>query len=652
MTHTPASTERRPGLLPRVAPCFVSHNMALGGAQTAVLRMIRALPDWLRDSTTLYVQSRDLALLDAAQRKHGFTVGKVTLDPPSDPSSWVLSYGKLDGLPTRPTSLLLHSWDDAGYRFISKAYAGLRGLRVAAVSRQVMDRYAAWVRDGGHEPLGVLPPPVSEFTSVKGASCGHRVVVGWMGRPLESKGLLALPHLLAMDPRLVVRAWTGADTSGHEATQKAQSNTLARVLELARALGVEDRLDLRPLDFDPFAYRHRLHGCHVFLGNSEKEGFLLTAAEALSCGVPVIVTRSCGVADLVDPGVNGELIDWRDDPRELASQAFEALPSALRCPPAACLASVAHLSLEAGYAAAHGELLSRLVDAPLAHPEPRVTVGVRIHQGVDTRCLDDAIHSVASQSYRRFKTVLLVDGPWEFGESLARRFGLPLICTGRAPDITHCSWLHRSAVERCDTEFYKPLDYDDQLLPGYLARAVEAADLMELDVYGCKLLTLQDGAITPRLHWPNKPLESMFTGNSDDNMLPHSSVLLRTRAVLRAGNYQERAVGLGADDYHLWYRMHLTGSRFFRNDEARHVVYRQHERNSLKLRRQRYGSSGQGRLITGAAAASFALLAGQSIQSVQADAIGPTKDKAGKSAQVSQAGPGAQRPDDLDPPHS
>ena len=44
------------------------------------------------------------------------------------------------------------------------------------------------------------------------------------------------------------------------------------------------------------------------------------------------------------------------------------------------------------------------------------------------------------------------------------------------PDITHCSWLHRQAVEQCDTEFYKPLDYDDQLLPGYLERAVATLD--------------------------------------------------------------------------------------------------------------------------------------------------------------------------------
>ena len=52
----------RPGLVPPVAPCIVSHNMALGGAQTAILRMIAALPDWVRERTTLYCQSAGYAV--------------------------------------------------------------------------------------------------------------------------------------------------------------------------------------------------------------------------------------------------------------------------------------------------------------------------------------------------------------------------------------------------------------------------------------------------------------------------------------------------------------------------------------------------------------------------------------------------------------
>ena len=611
----------RQGLIPQVAPCVVSHNLALGGAQIAVLRMISCLPDWVRQRTTLYVQSDDMPLLDAAAKHASYSVGAVTTQAPADPSCWVLSYGKLQGLPQRPTSLILHSWDDEGWRYITRTYGDLRGLSVAGVSQQVLDRFADWCKQGGHTVAGVLPPPVTEFTMAKGRRSRHRIVVAWMGRPLESKGLLTLPYLLKLDERIVVRAWTGHATGGNAYTRRVQSETMEKLVRLARELNVLDRLDLRPLDFDPFNYRDRLKGAHVLLGNSRREGFLMTAAEALSCGVPVVVTRTCGVAEFVKEGVNGCLIDWDEDPQKLARDSYKAILKAVIFKQMDCLRSVQDLSAAAHYRRAHGETLARLTHTSLQCDNPRVTVGLRIHKGMPIESLDQAASSLALQTYRGFKTVLLVDGPWGYGERLAERYNLPLVCTGQEPDITHCSWLHRKAVEQCDTEFYKPLDYDDQLLPGYLERAVATLDATRADVYGCLLMTLQDGEFSPRW-WPNKPVETMFTGNSDDNQLPHSSVLMRTATCRAAGNYAERAVGLGADDYNLWLRIHKAGGKFVRDDAVRNVVYRIHEKNSLKIRRARYGGNakgGIGKFVAGAAAAaSVALWAAPTLDSAKA----------------------------------
>ena len=602
----------RPGLIPPVAPCVVSHNLALGGAQIAILRMIACLPDWVRERTTLYSQSNDTPLLDAVA-KHGFSVGSITTQAPEDPSCWVLSYGNLKNLPQRPTSLVLHSWDDEGWRYINRAYGDLRGMTVAGVSNQELDRFAPWIAQGEHTVAGVLPPPVTEYTMVKGRRNANRIVVAWMGRPLESKGLMSIPYLLKLDPRLVVRAWTGAETGGLAYTRKVQGETMHKLIALAREFGVDSRLDLRPLDFDPFTYRERLRGAHVLLGNSRREGFLMTAAEALSCGVPVVVTRSCGVADFVSEGVNGHLIDWDEDPKRLAKTSYAAILKAVNLKQSDCLQSVQDLSSGARYREVFGPTLARLTHTSLQHEQPRVTVGLRIHKGMPVEHLDDAVSSLAGQTYKRFKTVLLVDGPHAYAEKLAARYQLPLICTGMEPDITHCSWLHRQAVAQCDTEFYKPLDYDDQLLPTYLERAVATLDMAKADVYGCLIMSLENGQFAPRW-WPHKPLHTMFTGNSDDNQLPHSSVMLRASACLKAGNYQERAVGLGADDYNLWFRLHKTGATFVRDDAVRNVAYRIHEKNSLKIRRARYGQPSQqpggvGKLVTGAAAAGIAAMA-------------------------------------------
>lgn len=629
-------------MLPQIAPCFVTHNMALGGAQTAVLRYIESLPRWVRDRTTLYCQSGDTPLLDKAL-EHGFECGEITRVAPNDPSAWFLSYGNLEGLPERPTSLVLHSWDDAGWRYFSKAYEGRRGMTVAGVSRKVVDRYAGWIHENDHLDGGILPPPVTEYCMAKGElDPKGRIVVGWMGRPLEDKGLMTLPYLLKENPRIVIRAWTGAETAGLEYTLRVQGEAMEAVMKLARKLGVADRFDVRPLDFNALSYRHRLEGCHVLLGNSRKEGFLLTAAEALSCGIPVVVTKTCGIADFIVNGQNGYLIDWNDSPKRLAKAAHRAILKAVKLDSVTCLASVDKLSLGSNYARAYRPILANLTHTSLQHPEARVTFGVRIHDGVDATYLDDAINSIATQTYRKFKVVLLVDGSWALGERLAQRYDLPLICTGMKADIEHCSWLHRQVLEQCDTEFYKPLDYDDQLLPNYLERAVQILDQKGVDVYGCLLNTLQDGEISPRLHWPNKPVETMFTGNSDDNMLPHSSVTMRTRIALKAGNYQERAIGLGADDYHLWNRIHKAGGEFFRDDEVRNVVYRIHDKNSLVIRRERFGHSNKRKqLLAGAAAAGIALSA------VACDGDDKNAKADGETPKVAPANPGK-----VDPPHS
>jgi len=639
--------------LPRVNPCFVTHNLALGGAQTAVLRYINALPEWVRERTTLYSQSDDMPLLDVAE-KDGFSCGKVTREAPADPSNWFLSYGDVTGLPQRPTSLVLHSWDDAGWRFIDRAYDNLHGMTVAGVSQKVLDRYAGWAKEKGHHIAGVMRPPVSEFTSAKGKYDEKgRLVVAWMGRPLESKGLMTLPHLLAAEPRMVIRAWTGAETAGLEYTQRVQAEALAKVKDLATKLGVADRLDIRPLDFNPFNYSHRLEGCHALLGNSEKEGFLLTAAEALSCGIPVVVTNTCGVADLVKNGRNGYVIDWNANPKKLAKTALRALLKAAKLSSVDCLASAADLSLCADYASANRRILGEMTGTSLDHSEARVTIGLRIHQGTDVSKLDDAVSSLASQTYKKFTVKLLVDGQWSFGETLAKRYGLPLICTGLDPDIEHCSWLHRQAVAECTTEFYKPLDYDDQITPTYLERAVHMIEQKKVDVYGCLLLTLENGQISPRLHWPNKGVDTMFTGNSDDNMLPHSSVLMRAEVARRAGNYQERAIGLGADDYHLWNRIHGVGGTFFRDDEVRNVVYRIHEQNSLNIRRARFGDQSKSHrkslLQKAATAAGITVMAAPAFggsASIQ-DGAAPADDSKQKATASETS-----TPQKTDPPHS
>ncbi|MBC7979167.1 MAG: glycosyltransferase family 4 protein [Armatimonadetes bacterium] len=56
----------------------------------------------------------------------------------------------------------------------------------------------------------------------------------------------------------------------------------------------------------------RLKEAHVFALLSLEDGFALTAAEAMACGVPVVLTPNTGFSDFVVPGKNGEIVPIRD----------------------------------------------------------------------------------------------------------------------------------------------------------------------------------------------------------------------------------------------------------------------------------------------------------------------------------------------------
>lgn len=66
----------------------------------------------------------------------------------------------------------------------------------------------------------------------------------------------------------------------------------------------------------------RLRGADLFILPSLEDGFARTVTEALACGVPVITTSNTGASDLIQPGVNGEVVPIRD-PQAIADAVFK-----------------------------------------------------------------------------------------------------------------------------------------------------------------------------------------------------------------------------------------------------------------------------------------------------------------------------------------
>ena len=79
----------------------------------------------------------------------------------------------------------------------------------------------------------------------------------------------------------------------------------------ACALGVKERV--RFIGYVPReAIAAHYAAAHVFILPSYNEGMSVATLEAMAAGLPIVVTRTGGTAELVEAGVNGLTFDWAD----------------------------------------------------------------------------------------------------------------------------------------------------------------------------------------------------------------------------------------------------------------------------------------------------------------------------------------------------
>ena len=162
--------------------------------------------------------------------------------------------------------------------------------------------------------IEIVPPGVDHAFFSPGDRAGARFALGlgdhpvllFVGRIQPLKGLdVAVRTLATLEHRDAVLVAVGG-TSG-----PAGDAHLAEVSELARELGVLDRIRLVP------AQPHHLlstyyRAADAVLVPSRSESFGLVALEAAACGTPVIASAVGGLRTLVHHGESGFLVPDRD----------------------------------------------------------------------------------------------------------------------------------------------------------------------------------------------------------------------------------------------------------------------------------------------------------------------------------------------------
>ena len=174
-----------------------------------------------------------------------------------------------------------------------KEYA--RAQRIYVASRYTWESF---VEEGVPERMLSLFPltPDPRFTRGQESPGVSTFDVVFVGRLCVTKGVPLLVDAIARlahpDLRLVlVGGWS--------------SRGMRRFLERARAR--DARIEIGPGDPLP-----RLRDAALLAHPAYEDGFAYAPAEALACGVPVLVSEDTGMKELIEPGVNGAVLPTGD----------------------------------------------------------------------------------------------------------------------------------------------------------------------------------------------------------------------------------------------------------------------------------------------------------------------------------------------------
>ncbi|HEX4039817.1 MAG TPA: glycosyltransferase [Acidobacteriaceae bacterium] len=192
-----------------------------------------------------------------------------------------------------------------------------------------------------------------------------------------------------------------------------------------------------------------------------------------------------------------------------------------------------------------------------------ISVLISVYSGESAAHFKECLESLARQTVPAGEVLIIKDGP--LGENLEEVIalysgGLPIRTVALQQNVGLGSALS-AGVEECRFDKIARMDADDICALDRLelqAKFFEAHP--EIDVVGGSIREFDAdpllGATERRLPSEHMAIEALAATR---NPINHMTVAFRKRAVLAAGNYRPRQ---GFEDYDLWVRMLLNGSRF------------------------------------------------------------------------------------------
>lgn len=198
-----------------------------------------------------------------------------------------------------------------------------------------------------------------------------------------------------------------------------------------------------------------------------------------------------------------------------------------------------------------------------------VSVLITVYAKESPLFLDQALRSLEQQSMQPSQVVLVKDGP--LGPSLdaviASYDGLLPLSVVALPENMGSGPASRAGMEVCRESLVARMDSDDICLPHRLE--VQTRALMEnpgVDAVGGAIAEFETCPERPvAFRWPPAASADVARWARFRSPINNMTAVFRREAALRAGNYQNFPL---YEDYHLWVRMLLAGSRLMNLDQV------------------------------------------------------------------------------------
>jgi glycosyltransferase EpsE len=179
--------------------------------------------------------------------------------------------------------------------------------------------------------------------------------------------------------------------------------------------------------------------------------------------------------------------------------------------------------------------------------------------------LNKSILSLVNQTYKNFKTIIVLDECWSKTKEMINSSNYDLDLTVLIKNKKEgLSYAKNFGLQYVDTEWVGFLDADDLYLPTKLEQQVNYIQNNDVDFLGThcwNINSTDDNNLFPSCFDNNHNITHLDISNkiSTENILTHGSMLIKKQSIIDLGGYQNI---IGMEDWDLWKRAINNGYKF------------------------------------------------------------------------------------------